>query len=169
MTSNPLSGSHSKLHTDFTNLQAQLSTFQNALNSGNQNQVNASKSTFSTALSQVIGDLSNATQGQSASSANPGQHVGSGRTINLQNDLQTLQTALDSIGGSQGSSTSLANALSRVQSDVNSIQKGHHHYGQQHGGTSSGKAVNNNDTLTSLAALFSNGGQTQNSSVNIQA
>lgn len=180
MTMHSVSGSHNTLNamkTDFSNFTTQFNALQSALNSGNQAQVQSSKSSFSTTLHQVISDLSAVSQGQAAGSGNQVKNVGSGsRTLNLQNDLQTLQNALDSVNTSKGNSSqnSLESAMSKVQTDMKGLQKNHGHH-QNHGATAtvsnSGKGGAGNDTISALAALFGNSGQTQNNtgSVNIQA
>jgi ElaB/YqjD/DUF883 family membrane-anchored ribosome-binding protein len=167
------------MNKELKNFSTQLNALQGALNSGNQDQVASSKNTFSTTLNQVMSDLSAVTQVQPTGSGNQVKNTGNGRVQNLQNDLKTLQNALSSVNPQQGASSqdSLANALSKVQSDIAGIQKGHGHHQHQHSNTTastatnSGNGANNNDTLSALAALFGKGGQSigNGSSVNIQA
>lgn len=175
MAFNPLSGSTSQMHADFKNFQTQLNALQSALNTGNQAQLNSTKASFSTTLNQMISDLS-AVQGQSANGLNQSQNVASSKTTNLQNDLQTLQNALNSVGAAKGSSsqTSLSNAVSKVQTDVSSMRKGHHqNNNQKYSGPHAVRAgnANNNDTLSALAELFGNSGQNQNTggTISLQA
>src|SRR5208282_1570650 len=100
--------SHNSVRSDFTNLSTDVNALQSALSSGNQDQVTLSEGALTQQLSQVLSDISNTPQGQSAGSSNVVQSTGNSSMQNLVNDLQTLENALTSMNQTQGTSSTTA-------------------------------------------------------------
>lgn len=157
------------MRSDFRNLAQSMKAVQDAENSGNQDQVTLSRNALVQAAAQVQNDISGATKGQSAGNVSHVQAYGNGRIQNIQNDLQALQTALNSTSQSQGASqNTIDNAMSKVASDVSALHKGHHGFHHGHGNmmnsANPGNNTNYNDTISSLAALFGSGTASQSQS-----
>ena len=157
------------MRADFRNLVQSMKAVQDAENSGNQDQVTLSQNALVQAAAQVQNDIFSSTKGQPAGSSSQVQASGNGGMQNIQNDLQTLQTALNSTSQNQGGSqNAIDNAMGRVASDVAGLHKGHgfrHRLANMMNASNPGNNANNNDTISSLAALFGvgNPSQSQNS------
>lgn len=158
--------SQKSMRSDFRNLAQSLKAYQNAQNSGNQDQVTLSQNALIQAAGQVQQDIAGVTTGQSTGGTSQIQN--SGKIQNLQNDLQALQTALNSTSQGQGTSTqnSVAEAMTNVANDLSSFQKAHGHHGHSYNMVNAANSGNssNNDSISSLASLFGVGsGSLQNS------
>ncbi len=163
-----ISQTQNSMRADFRNLAQSMKAVQNAENSGNQDQVTLSQNALTQAAAVVQNDMLAVTKGQSAGNSGQIQTSVSGKTQNLQNDLQALQTALNSTSQNQGGSNTVDNAMSKVASDVSALHKGHgshHRIGNMMNASNPGNSANTNDTISSLAALFGVGtpSQSQNS------
>lgn len=146
------------MQKDFQNFRTNLNSLQSALNSGNQDQVTLSETALSQAATELQSDFSGVTQGQSAGNSNSVQSTGNSNTQNFQNDLQTLQTALNSATSNQGTSSqnSVGNALNQVESDLSSMKgHGHHHHHMGSGSSSSDASGTSSSSATSSNGIMS--------------
>jgi len=161
MTIQSISGTYqaqSSMKADFRSLVQSMKAFKDAESSGNQDQVTLSQNAVMQAAAQVQTDISGTQKTQPANS----------NFSQLQNDLQTLQTALNSTGQSQGSSSqnTTDSAINKIAGDIAALHKGHGFRQRLQNVMNSanpGNNANNNDTISSLAALFGTGNQSQNS------
>jgi len=167
----------SPIRTDFQNFRKSFRALENAMKSGNQDQVTLSENALQQAMTQFQTDLSSL---QQVNTTNQSQ---SQSQNSLNADYQNLLTALNSVqdatkSGNQDQITTAQNALQQAmtqfQSDLSSLQKGqgqngsggpeghhHHHHHQVHATNSSS---NTNNLLSYLAAALGYGssGQSQN-------
>ncbi len=142
------------MRADFKNFRTDLNTFQSALNSGDQDQVTLSESALSQAITQLQSDFSSVTQGQPAGNGNQVRTAGNGGNMqSFQNDLQTLQSALNPAAQTQGpsSQSSVGNALNQVEGDLAGM-KGHGHHHHADADNSAGSATDGETVLSGFLA-----------------
>jgi len=158
----------SPVRTDFQNFRKSFRALDDAMKSGNQDQVTLSENALQQAMTLFQTDLSSL---QQVNATNPSQ---SQNQNSMNADYQNLLTALNSVqdatkSGNQDQITKAQNALQQAmnqfQTDVPSLQKsqGHHHH-HHHQGNAANSSSNTNNLLSSLAAALAYGSSGQSQS-----
>jgi hypothetical protein len=159
----------SPIRTDFQNFRKSFGALEDAMKSGNQDQVTLSENALQQAMTQFQTDLSSL---QQVNATNPSQSQ-SQNSMNA--DYQNLLTALNSVqdatkSGNQDQITKAQNtlqqAMNQFQTDVSSVQQGqgHHHHHHHHPSNAANSSSTTNNLLSYLAAALGDGSRGQSQS-----
>jgi hypothetical protein len=154
----------SPIRTDFQNFRKSFRALEDAMKSGNQDQVTLSENALQQAMPQFQTDLSSL---QQVNATNSSQSQ-SQNSINA--DYQNLLTALNSVqdatkSGNQDQITkaqdALQQAMNQFQTDVPSLQQGQGHHHHHHQGNAANSSSTTNNLLSYLAAANGYGSSVQ--------
>ena len=109
--------SMSSIRSDFKNFKSDAKSLQNAISSGNQDQVSISENALAKSLSQVLGDMNGTSGAQSAAGTSGTQPSNPMQTFKA--DMQTLLNAVSpSAGGQNATASPSAGSAESVQLGV---------------------------------------------------
>jgi len=150
----------SSIRSDFKNFKLDAKSLQNAISSGNQDQVSISENALAKSLSQVVGDMNGTSGAQSAAGTSGTQPSNPMQTFKA--DMQTLLNAVSPSAGGQNATASpstgsaaspgqsVNSALNTVMNDLSTMQGANHGHHHHHGGGSSVSGSQSQNPMQSL-------------------